>query len=213
MSISLKEIKERYSRNVPEPIGRHRFFSVLVPLVEKDGEVNLLFELRSRKMKADPGEICFPGGHVEPDEDFQAAAVRETFEEIGIPEERIEVIGQGNTIFGYANYTMYTFIGVISYEDYLNASLCEDEVEAVFLVPLSSFQRSKPAVYTESVTVNISEGFPYEFLGIDENYYWRIGKWDIPVYEDIDIDIDVHGTRVWGLTARIVKNLVDTMEE
>ena len=213
MSVSLNEIKERFRENVPEPIGKHRFFSVLVPLVEKDGELNLLFELRSSKMKADPGEICFPGGHVEPGEDFRTAAVRETFEEIGIPEDRIEVIGQGNTIFGYANYTMYTYIGVIRYEDYLNVSLCEDEVEAVFLIPLSRFQQSEPNVYTESVTVNISDGFPYEFLGIDEDYYWRTGKWDIPVYGDIDIDIDVHGTRVWGLTARIVKDLVDTLEE
>ena len=83
----------------------------------------------------------------------------------------------------------------------------------MFLIPLSRFQQSEPNVYTESVTVNISDGFPYEFLGIDEDYYWRTGKWDIPVYGDIDIDIDVHGTRVWGLTARIVKNLVDTLEE
>ena len=36
---------------------------------------------------------------------------------------------------------------------------------------------------------------------------------DIDINRDIDIDIDVHGTRVWGLTARIVKNLVDTLEE
>ena len=92
MSVSLNEIKERFRENVPEPIGKHRFFSVLVPLVEKDGELNLLFELRSSKMKADPGEICFPGGHVEPGEDFRTAAVRETFEEIGIPEDRIEGI-------------------------------------------------------------------------------------------------------------------------
>ena len=133
MSVSLNEIKERFRENVPEPIGKHRFFSVLVPLVEKDGELNLLFELRSSKMKADPGEICFPGGHVEPGEDFRTAAVRETFEEIGIPEDRIEVIGQGNTIFGYANYTMYTYIGVIRYEDYLNVSLCEDMVSSFSL--------------------------------------------------------------------------------
>lgn len=213
MSITLKDIERKFKKNIPSPIGRHRFFSVLVPLVEKDGELNLLFELRSSKMKSDPGEICFPGGHVEPGEDFQAAAVRETFEEIGIPENRIEVIGQGNTIYGYANYTMHTFIGLVEYEDYLNASLSEDEVEAVFLIPLESFRQAEPETYTEQVKLNISEGFPYESLGIDESYYWRIGKWEIPIYENIDIDIDVHGTKVWGLTARIVKNLIDSMED
>ena len=217
MAITLEDLKNKYEDNEPRPIGRHRFFSVLVPIVEKDGEVNLLSELRSNKMKTDPGEICFPGGHVEPGESFERAAVRETCEETGIPKERIKIIGQGNILYGYANYTMYTYMGIIEYEDYLKAAPCPGEVEKLFLVPISRFQGSQgqePVIYTEPVTVNISEDFPYDFLGIDgETYYWRIGKWDIPIYEKVDLGTDVHGTPVWGLTARIVDDIVKMMEE
>ena len=40
-------------------------FAVLVPLIEKDGEFRILFEVRSPKLKSQPGEVCFPGGAVE----------------------------------------------------------------------------------------------------------------------------------------------------
>ena len=40
-------------------------FAVLVPLIEKDGEFHILFEVRSPKLKSQPGEVCFPGGAVE----------------------------------------------------------------------------------------------------------------------------------------------------
>ena len=56
-------------------------------------------------MQSQPGEVCFPGGHVERGENPRDTALRETFEEIGVPIERIEVIGQGDTLYGYANYT------------------------------------------------------------------------------------------------------------
>lgn len=37
-------------------------FSVLLPLVEKEGKLYILYELRARHMEVQPGEICFPGG-------------------------------------------------------------------------------------------------------------------------------------------------------
>lgn len=66
---------------------------MLIPLVEKDGELHLLFEVRAKHMESQPGEICFPGGHVEQGENPKDAALRETFEELGIPTEKIELIG------------------------------------------------------------------------------------------------------------------------
>ena len=41
-----------------------KFFSVLVPVVEKEGKLYLLYERRARDMKRQPGEICFPGGEL-----------------------------------------------------------------------------------------------------------------------------------------------------
>src|SRR5699024_7104932 len=60
--------------------------AVLLPLVEVDGETHILFEVRSNKMRRQPGDICFPGGRVEEfDETKLATAIRETSEELGVP--------------------------------------------------------------------------------------------------------------------------------
>ena len=61
---TIERIRRIYERHEPAPIGKYRFFSVLIPFVEKDGELCLLYEVRARDMDSDPGEICFPGGHV-----------------------------------------------------------------------------------------------------------------------------------------------------
>lgn len=206
MNITIESIKKQYKERVPQPIGKHRFFSVLVPFVEKDGELNLLFEVRSKNLKADPGEICFPGGHVEKGEDPAKCALRETFEEIGIPETAVEMIGQGDTLYGYANYTLYTYIGIIKYEDYRNASLAEEEVEEIFLVPLRRFMETEPEIYSDKTFARIHKDFPYDKVGIDkETYGWRTGNWQIPIY-------DIDGRIIWGLTARITGALVDTIQ-
>lgn len=199
--ITLENIEALVGERNPQPIGKHRFFSVLIPFVEKDGELNLLFEVRSKSLKADPGEICFPGGHVEPDEEPCSCAVRETSEELGIPKEAVKIIGQGDILYGYANYTMYSYLGIISYEDYVNAVPSKEEVEEIFLVPLKKFKETVPSVYTGTLKPQVPADFPYDLLGIDEDYQWRIGSWRIPIYE-IDDRI------IWGLTARITGSLL-----
>ena len=204
MELTLEGIRESFAQREPRAIGRHRYFSVLVPLVEKDGEVYLLYEVRSKTMATQPGEVCFPGGHVEEGEDPCQTALRETFEEIGIAEERIELIGPGNILYGYANFTLYTYLGVISYEDYCSAQLSKDEVDEIFLVKLTDLADNPPQVFRETVSAGIDEDFPYEKLGIRRDYPWRAGKWDIPIYE-------IDGRIIWGLTARITANLIEVL--
>ena len=201
----IKKIEKIYAERERRPIGKHRFFSVLVPFVEKDGELNLLFEVRSGKLGSDPGEICFPGGHMEPGETIAEAAVRETVEETGIPESEIRVIGKGDTLYGYANYTLYTTMAVISYEAYENAVIEKAEVDELFLMPLQEFIDNEPEVYDQKIALTICDDFPFEKLGITKDYYWRQGPWAVPVYE-------VRGRQVWGLTGRIVMQLVTELE-
>ncbi len=203
--MTLDDIRRVYRHRKPQPIGKHRFFSVLVPLVERDGELHLLFEVRAKTMKSQPGEICFPGGHVEKGEEPAECALRETFEEIGIAPDRVEMIGPGDILYGYANYTLFTYMGVISLQDYENARLAAEEVDEIFLVSLDAFKKHQPQIQTEKIYTEISEDFPFEKIGIDENYPWRVGDWDIPIY-------DVEGRIIWGLTARITEQLLRVME-
>ena len=63
--------------------------AVLIPLVEKEGEWSILFEVRQTGIRQG-GEICFPGGRIEEHETVEEAAVRETSEELLISPEKIE---------------------------------------------------------------------------------------------------------------------------
>ena len=203
---TLDDIRNVYTGRQPRPIGRHRYFSVLVPVVEKDGQLHLLFEVRARIMESQPGEICFPGGHVEPGEDPGAAALRETMEEIGIPPEKVELIGPGDILYGYANYTLYTYMGIVAYEDVVKGQLAPEEVDEIFLVPLQFFYDNPPQVQREKIYTEISADFPFEKIGIDKSYPWRVGEWEIPIY-------DAGGRIIWGLTARITANMIRVLEE
>ena len=66
--------------------------SVLIPVVNIDGEDNIIFEIRNNKLNSNPGEICFPGGAIEEGETPKEAALRECFEEIGLGEENLDYV-------------------------------------------------------------------------------------------------------------------------
>ncbi len=204
MDLTLSDIRKTFENRESAPIGAHRFFSVLVPFVEKDGKLHILYEVRAKTMASQPGEICFPGGHVEEGESPKDCALRETFEEIGIAPEKVSLIGQGNTLYGYANYTLYTFLGVVSYEDFLQAKVQKDEVDEIFLAPLTDFETKPPKVFSEKVYTDIDADFPYEEVGIGRDYAWRVGRWDIPIYR-------ICGRVIWGLTARITGDIIETV--
>jgi len=202
---SIDDIIKTYTGHKPEPIGKHRFFSVLVPFVENDrGDVCLMYEVRAHDMVSQPGEICFPGGHMEKGETPLQCALRETEEETGIPAGRIRVISQGDILYGYANYTLYTNIGIVDYDDFWNTRVQEEEVDEVFLVPLRDLAAATPQRFEENVTTEIDRDFPYEKVGIGEDYAWRVGRWVIPIY-------DVDGRVIWGLTARITEKVLETL--
>ncbi|MGI3169753.1 CoA pyrophosphatase [Pseudooceanicola sp. C21-150M6] len=67
---------------------------VLIPLIEKGGELHVILTQRASHLKHHPGQIAFPGGKQdEGDVDATAAALREAQEEIGLPPGLVEVLG------------------------------------------------------------------------------------------------------------------------
>jgi 8-oxo-dGTP pyrophosphatase MutT (NUDIX family) len=73
--------------------GFHRA-AVLVPLHDKDGEPHVLLTRRQRHLRNHPGQIAFPGGKLDPDEEHLAAALREAREEIGLSPADARVLGR-----------------------------------------------------------------------------------------------------------------------
>ena len=74
--INIEQIKDKLQNRKLSTVGRHTFFSVLVPFVEMDGEIHILYEIRSQVIPTQPGEVCFPGGAIEPGETAREAAIR-----------------------------------------------------------------------------------------------------------------------------------------
>lgn len=203
--MNLSRIKKLFKNRTPGAIGRHSFFSVLVPLVEKDGKLHLLYEVRAEHMKRQPGEVCFPGGMVEEGESFQECAVRETVEELGISETDIRIISQMDTLHAYSNFTMFSFLGTIKEESLATLRLNREEVKEVFLVPLSYLADHDPIVYQMKVEPVVGKDFPYEKIRFSKGYNWRKGSTEVPIYE-------YENHVIWGLTGRITKNFIEVLK-
>jgi hypothetical protein len=138
---------------------------------------------------------------VEPGEAPLECALRETEEELRIPREGIEVIGELDYIQSYGESTLYCFLGSISKEAYDGMRICSDEVKDAFLAPVSFFMDHEPEVYRYRMAPLVGDDFPYERIQPKGPYKWGEGRMTVPIYNFGD-------RAIWGMTARMIWNLV-----
>ena len=175
-------------------------FAVLVPLVEGPEGLSLLYEVRPAKLHHHSGEVCFPGGRMEPGETPRQCALRETWEELSIPPEAVEVIGEMDFLHIRSNCLLRPVLGRVDGAALADIRPCAAEVADTFLVPLAWLRDHPPAVYIHRQPVSISD-FPYEDAGISADYLWRPYYMEVPVYHGLPHPL-------WGLTARITMDVV-----
>jgi 8-oxo-dGTP pyrophosphatase MutT (NUDIX family) len=111
--------------------------AVLVPIVEHDGAPTVLLTKRTDHLADHAGQIAFPGGRIEPEDATpEDAALREAFEEVGLPAERVELIGRLDL---YRTRTGFEVVPVVGLVRPPLDDLKPDpyEVAEVFEVPLS----------------------------------------------------------------------------
>jgi 8-oxo-dGTP pyrophosphatase MutT (NUDIX family) len=195
--------------------GKEEYFNsvVLVLLIPIDGEYHFVFEKRAAGIRQG-GEICFPGGKIdEADTSLEQVALRETYEEMGIPPEKIEIIGRINTLVAPMGVTVDAFVGIadVSLDE---LSVNAQEVERVITLPVSYFLKKRPERYNvkvevHSTTVNEKTGepivlLPVEQLGLPDRYKkpWGNYLYKVLVYQT---DQGV----IWGITARIVNDVAE----
>jgi 8-oxo-dGTP pyrophosphatase MutT (NUDIX family) len=112
--------------------------AVLVPVVRRDAGLTILFTQRTDHLYDHAGQISFPGGRTEAhDESPAATALRETFEEIGLPQSRVEVLGSLPEYTTVTGYHVTPVVGLVSPP--LALSLDAFEVAEAFEVPLTFF--------------------------------------------------------------------------
>ena len=189
----MKELWHNRKPRVIEKVQTHHS-SVMLPLIEKNGQLEVVFEVRSSALTRQPGEVCFPGGKVENEESFEATAVRETMEELLIEKDKIEILAPLDYLEMNYGLTVHVYLGAL--KDY-NGSYSEDEVDHVFTVPLSWFLENEPDKYVAAVHTVPSEDFPYELVPGGREYHWSRGKYPVYFYcyrEEV----------IWGMTAKIM---------
>jgi len=121
---------------LPGREGRATPAAVLVPLVNRPGGLTLLLTQRSAELPDHPGQISFPGGRMDPgDPSLTHAALREATEEVGLPAERVDVLGE---LAYYETVTGYRVTPVVGWVEPPFSILPDpSEVADVFEVPLS----------------------------------------------------------------------------
>ncbi|WP_199899352.1 CoA pyrophosphatase [Sneathiella glossodoripedis] len=119
----------------PGKIGTFKPAAVLVPIVVRDDELSVILTRRSSHMKKHAGQISFPGGRAEDEDDTPVCtALRESREEIGLDPDLVEVIG---SLSPYVTVTQYSVIPVVGLvEPAFDLVPEESEVAEIFEVPL-----------------------------------------------------------------------------
>lgn len=201
--MTLEQLRQRLSGRTPGPLDVRGEYAVLVPLTEREGEVCLLYEVRAASLRRQPGEVCFPGGRVEPGEGAQACALRETREELGIPEEDIQLIAPLDFLCHRTGSVLYPFLAWV---DTGRLRPGPGEVEEVFFAPLDELRRVPAEEYRYELLPSLPEDFPYERIGIPRDYRWQRGVETGPVYP-------WRGHAIWGMTGRITRQVLALTRE
>ncbi len=132
----LELLSSRPARRISD--GRRVLAAVLLPLYLEEGRHHLLFIQRTDRVRDHKGQIAFPGGAwEEDDETMQATALREASEEVGLAESDVEVLGPLDEILTIgSNYLIAPFVGVFPWP--YDLQLDRFETEEAFGVPLAA---------------------------------------------------------------------------
>ena len=114
---------------------------MLAPLyLDAEGVLHAVFTKRRDDLRRHPGEISFPGGRRDPeDQDLTATALREAHEEIGLPADAVQIVGAlPPTPTFVTSYAVYPFVGII--DPGFAWTVADAEVEAVLELPLDAIR-------------------------------------------------------------------------
>src|SRR5512145_2388832 len=179
----LDELRQRVQAHSPGSLPSDRNFpeaAVLMPITRSE-DPQLVLTLRASGLSTHGGEVAFPGGRRDPeDQSLVFTALREAHEEVGLAPGLVEVVGPLSTQISRYGIKVTPYVGFIP--DYVEFQANRDEIEAVFSVPLEFF-REDPREITHRI----------DYLGY---------SWYVPSYR-------YGGFKIWGLTAIMIVELVN----
>lgn len=149
-------------------------------LLSESLEPCLLYTKRAVHMRQHASEVCFPGGMWEPgDENLIATALRETWEEIGLPPDAVSLLGMLEPSQTLAGTRVTPFVA--SFDAGYPLTPNPEELESIFTIPLRRFE--------EGIHVGMKQ-------------FERAGRlYQVPIYQD-------QGYEIWGFTAAVTARLL-----
>jgi 8-oxo-dGTP pyrophosphatase MutT (NUDIX family) len=158
--------------------------AVLVPIIDATIP-RVLLTVRDAGLRSHAGQVAFPGGRIDPDDDGPVgAALREAWEEVGLHADQIDIVGAARAYATGSGYLITPVVGVIP--DGLALTPHEAEVAGVFEVPLDHLIADANHL-PKSGTFN----------GVERHYY----------------EIDWPAERIWGITAGLIVNLAPRLRD
>ena len=203
--MELHTIEEYYRHHTPALQDARAEYAVLIPLVQMSDGLHLLYELRATSLHHHRGEVCFPGGRMEPGETPTEAALRETREELGIAPRQIHIFGEADFLHLRSQAIMHPVVGLLEKSALDTLTLNPTEVSRVFTVPLQWLRENPPQVYRYPLLPQVGADFPYDAVGTPADYTWSPGSMVVPVYRGLPYPL-------WGLTARITKHFIEVSQ-
>jgi len=169
------------------------YAAVLVPLVQRAAGLNVLLTRRTEHLRDHAGQVSFPGGRAEPEDNGPAdTALREATEEVGLPRERVTVVGTMPTYTTVTNFVVTPVVALV--QPPFDLVIDAFEVAEAFEVPLAYLM--DPAHHRRHVFSY--EGGQRQFISMA----WQVDT--------------AGGTQeyfIWGATAAMLRNLYRFLAE
>ncbi len=185
MARTLAELEGVPSTELLARLRDGRPAAVLLGLIEREGQLHVLFTQRAQHLSVHAGQISFPGGRLETcDAGPEDAALREANEEIGLAGDAVSVVGQLDSFLTVTGFLITPIVGFIDakFEPVPDAN----EVDVVFDVPLPFFLDAGNVVH------GVRERMGVAFRVYEFNYDRR---------------------NIWGATASILMNFKDVISK
>jgi 8-oxo-dGTP pyrophosphatase MutT (NUDIX family) len=172
-------------RLISPPSTALRPAAVLVPLIDHPHGISVLLTQRTAHLSAHAGQIAFPGGRIEPhDPDPESAALRETEEEVGLPRDRVTLIGRLDLYLTGTGFEITPVVGLV--RPPFPLAIDPFEVAEAFEVPLSYI--------------------------LDPRNHQRVER-QSGGSRRVFYVLPYQGRNIWGATAGILVNLAEVLAE
>lgn len=177
MPVSLAQLAEQIQNFQPRRLLQPIPQAAVLLAITEEADPKIILTRRAAHLKSHPGQVAFPGGKREQqDLNLYSTALREAEEEIGLLPSQVQPLGALSDVLAINTLRVTPYVGLVPAG--LKLQPCEEELDAIFSLPLSWLQQD-PRTHTD-------------LIQLDDNT-----KLYVPSY-------NYAGYTIWGLSAIIL---------